>query len=99
MKNQNYDVGINSVIFAMSFAFIGYCELCLTLGYLKKFNSEDYDTAKDSFGVLLMAGIIFEYGLYFLVARVLTGITYTKMLNDDKDYEDRICLKLMYQLT
>jgi hypothetical protein len=45
MKNQGYDVGINSAIFAMAYAFIGYCELCLTLDYLKDYFMGSYETA------------------------------------------------------
>lgn len=50
-------------------------------------------------GYILLSGIIIEYGLYFMVARILSGITYTKMLGKDKELEDRVCLKLIYQLT
>jgi hypothetical protein len=34
-----------------------------------------------------------------MVARFLAGYSYIKMLGQDKDLEDRVCLKLMYQLT
>ena len=50
-------------------------------------------------GYILISGIILEYGLYFTIARILSGITYTKMLGKDRELEDKVCLKLVYQLT
>ena len=97
-----YDVGINSAIFSMGFTFFGYAEVLLTVAYLIKlwFNEDGTMIAEDDrhYLWLIIIGLSLEYGLYFVVARIILGISYGRMLRKDKELKDKTCLKIIYQI-